>query len=158
MVLLSTHNIYFGWEIRKILFCYALLIKDLWEPQMLHTHIYIVFNSAYYCRSLITLACSLEPGRRSWSGSKLFGMRLMVFLNEFFEIQNQFLKKSQTTTKAWKIKNIFFTYVLVLKRTISLTHRYLFEKVILSIHSLCFSWEKGKHFLLCTLNWRPVCV
>ena len=29
MVLLSTHNIYFGWEIRKSFFCYALLTKVL---------------------------------------------------------------------------------------------------------------------------------
>ena len=25
----STHNIYFGWEIRKLYFCYALLTKGL---------------------------------------------------------------------------------------------------------------------------------
>ena len=29
MVLLSTHNICFGWEIRKLNFCYALLTKVL---------------------------------------------------------------------------------------------------------------------------------
>ena len=28
-VLLSTHNIYFSWEIRKLFFCYALLTKVL---------------------------------------------------------------------------------------------------------------------------------
>ena len=28
-VLLSTHNICFGWEIRKLFFCYALLTKVL---------------------------------------------------------------------------------------------------------------------------------
>ena len=28
-VLLSTHNICFGWEIRKIFFCYALLTKGM---------------------------------------------------------------------------------------------------------------------------------
>ena len=29
MVLLSTHNICFGWEIRKLFFCYTLLTKFL---------------------------------------------------------------------------------------------------------------------------------
>ena len=33
-VLLSTHNISFGWEIRKIIFCYALLSGGLIHPDM----------------------------------------------------------------------------------------------------------------------------
>ena len=30
-VLLSTHNIYFGWEIRKLNFHYTLLTKGMWQ-------------------------------------------------------------------------------------------------------------------------------
>ena len=46
-VLLSTHNICFGWEIRKLFFCYALITK------VLGTVHFIVYFSKIHCEGIL---------------------------------------------------------------------------------------------------------
>ena len=40
MVLLSTHNIFVGWKIKKIIFQYALLSGGLLEAELLKSDVY----------------------------------------------------------------------------------------------------------------------
>ena len=66
-VLLSTHNICFGWEMRILFFCYALLTKGLFKvgfgiPQHLHLHERSSFNSLslFYINPMIVWLCHFQ--------------------------------------------------------------------------------------------------
>ena len=77
-VLLSTNNIYFGWEIRKLFFCYTLLTKVL---KVLSTEVdETEFSIAIYCltgdkwQSKKTFLAMFDP--RSFNVKSIFDCRL----------------------------------------------------------------------------------
>ena len=78
-VLLSTHNICFGWEIRKIIFCYTLLSGGLWNAtdnngidQPVHPHSLIsTFIICFLESILISLTCTgLHSAVGNMSGNR----------------------------------------------------------------------------------------
>ena len=116
-LLLSIHNICLGWEIRKLIFWYALDITKgmIFLSESVCLNIYFFFFcphwasflklfshfSGHFYHPLITFANSLDPTCRAWSGSKLFD-NLMVFPKDFFENIN-FEKKLADNKAACKV-------------------------------------------------------
>ena len=70
-VLLSTHNICFGWEIRKLNFWYALLTKGLTDDQ---SYGYECLRSDFFFYLLIykPSCCKFQESRKEKENLKLF--------------------------------------------------------------------------------------